>query len=1068
MDTFRSGPSSSTRRINIGDPALNAQYISNKISNTKYTLITFIPKNLWLQFGTFMNVYFLVIACLQLISLLSPVSPVTIWVPLIFIFCVSATKEALDDLSRARTDEKANSRIFHVLDEQGQRIRKKSEDLRVGDILWIQENEEIPCDIFILKSSDANGLCYIQTANLDGETDYKPRHAIQFFQRKTEEEIVKIRAVIEAPPPNANIYNMDSRLILPGGETVSLDTSNVCLQTTHLKNTHWVIAVVGYTGDDSKFGQNKSPPASKFTKLDTHLNRLTVIIFCLMLVLVVSLGIYGNTWNNPKNPIWYLDLKPGGDSVSWWTWIIIPVRFLLLISLIIPISLKVSLDVVKYAYAMFINWDEEMYDPETNTFAKATTTAIAEDLAQVEYVFSDKTGTLTENIMKLKHIFSKGQVFDLDEPNALVRLAPKSKKIQKMLQALALCHSVVTEKISDYIPLEDEEEVPKLEGIPGIAYKASSPDEEALVMGAVKLGVCFAGRDLTKIQITSQGIPQSFTILHTLEFTSDRRRMGILLRDEAGKCFLFMKGSDDAIFRRSRNYNNVDAEFEEQVENFSRCGLRTLVVAYREIPEEEVEEILGHLQEAKTEIKNRSAALTTVYDIIERDLIVLGVLAIEDKLQEKVPETIRALREADIKVWMLTGDKFSTAKQIALSCSLITSDSEDCLLAIQESSSMNIAQCIDYYLQSLERKRDSLEENDMSLIIEGKWLQIVLDTMPEKFIRLSTHAKTVICCRVTPQQKASVVRLIKEQGYVTLSIGDGGNDVAMIQEASLGVGIVGREGLQAARASDYSFGKFRFLRRLLFVHGNYSYTRTAFVGHYCFHKSLYLALMQIFFGFYSGFSGSSLFNSFSLATYNVFFTGLPVLFLCLDRHAQPETLESCPRLYKETQKGKYFSWSTISYWALRTLVQSAIAFFFLIYIFGGDYISSIDGSPLDQESLSMIIFSAAVCVQIATIIVESNSITFMNALIIGSTFFSYWIMVLAATVVPQLSIFGIMFRLFSNLSFWLAVILVTFVSVAPIVVLKTAVATFYPWEYQKVERAREQSSYTSLSPLLLG
>lgn len=253
------------------------------MTNSKYTIWTFVPLNLAVQFSHFMNQYFLLIACLQLVPQLTPVDPATTWVPLTVIFAVSAIKEAVDDWRRHRADAVANARPVTVL-RNGTEQRVPCEQLCVGELVRVTGDDEIPCDMVLLKTSDEHGVCYVQTANIDGETDFKTRTAVAVTQRMQLADLVDLRALIECEPPNSEIYRFEGRLrpminappAAGAGDAsavIPLGTVNVLLQGTHLRNAHWALGVCVYAGNKTKLGMNKGKPPIKWTKMDRRVNR---------------------------------------------------------------------------------------------------------------------------------------------------------------------------------------------------------------------------------------------------------------------------------------------------------------------------------------------------------------------------------------------------------------------------------------------------------------------------------------------------------------------------------------------------------------------------------------------------------------------------------------------------------------------------------------------------------------------------------------------------------------------------------------------------------------------------
>ena len=422
--------------------------------------------------------------------------------------------------------------------------------------------------------------------------------------------------------------------------------------------------------------------------------------------------------------------------------------------------------------------------------------------------------------------------------------------------------------------------------------------------------------------------------------------------------------------------------------------------------------------------------LAAVYEEMEQDLELLGVTAIEDKLQEEVPETIALLRRAGLKFWMLTGDKYSTALQIATACNLMSPESEGgVLLRVEGETADQVGLC----LNTLEKQSKQAEARgcDITVIIEGGQLGICLEHHKEQFRDIGMRSHAVVCCRVTPQQKALVVASVKELDKVCLSIGDGGNDVTMIQEAHIGVGISGREGLQAARAADYSFAKFKFLRRLILVHGRWSYNRTAVIAQYAFFKSIYICLIQVLYNFYAGFSGTSLMNTFSLTTYNVVFTGLPVFGFALDQDVTEEKVFEFPAIYKGGQRSNKMNAVTMATWFFHAVYQAAVTLLITLAVFNVDHLHWGDGYPVDYASLSMVAYSAVVIVNQIVVFLYSHYLTAVNGILLVGSVVTYFGTTMVYSAVPFLDFYQVMDRLVSDGNFWATVLLIVVVACIP-------------------------------------
>jgi phospholipid-translocating ATPase len=342
------------------------------------------------------------------------------------------------------------------------------------------------------------------------------------------------------------------------------------------------------------------------------------------------------------------------------------------------------------------------------------------------------------------------------------------------------------------------------------------------------------------IVINQHGVETEYTVLNTLEFNSTRKRMSAIMRMPDGKIILFCKGADSIIYSRLKRGEQAELRrtTAEHLEMFAREGLRTLCIAMREIGEEEYQKWNLEHDLAAASVQDREDKLEAVSDAIERELTLIGGTAIEDRLQDGVPDAIAILAQAGIKLWVLTGDKVETAINIGFSCNLLDNDMDLILLQLEEDSVDFAEQELDKHLASFgitgsdeelkaAKKNHEPPAPTHALVIDGDSLKLCLDDrIRQKFLLLCKECRSVLCCRVSPAQKAAVVRMVKNSLEVmTLSIGDGANDVAMIQEAHVGVGIAGEEGRQAVMSADYAIGQFRFLTRLMLVHGRWSYRR---------------------------------------------------------------------------------------------------------------------------------------------------------------------------------------------------------------------------------------------------
>uniref|UniRef100_A0A8C3TWT7 Phospholipid-transporting ATPase n=1 Tax=Catharus ustulatus TaxID=91951 RepID=A0A8C3TWT7_CATUS len=859
----------------------NDVFLSLPLSTAKYNIITFLPRFLYSQFRRAANAFFLFIALLQQIPDVSPTGRYTTLVPLLFILAVAAVKEIIEDI------------------------------VAVGEVVKVTNGEHLPADLISLSSSEPQAMCYIETSNLDGETNLKIRQGLPLTSDiKDTESLMQLSGRIECESPNRHLYDFVGNIRLDGHGTVPLGSDQILLRGAQLRNTQWVHGIVVYTGHDTKLMQNSTSPPLKMSNVERITNIQILILFCILIAMSLICSIGSAIWNRRHTGRdWYLDLNSSNFGLNFLT-------FIILFNNLIPISLLVTLEVVKFIQAYFINWDIDMHYEPTDTAAMARTSNLNEELGQVKYIFSDKTGTLTCNVMQFKKCTVAGingeeKTFsDVSLLENLQNNHPTAPIICEFLTMMAVCHTAVPEREGDKI-----------------IYQAASPDEGALVRAARNLRFVFTGRTPDSVIIESLGQEERYELLNVLEFTSTRKRMSVIVRTPSGKLRLYCKGADTVIYDRLAETSKYKEITLKHLEQFATEGLRTLCFAVAEISESDYQEWLDVYHRASTAIQNRVLKLEESYELIEKNLQLLGATAIEDKLQDKVPETIETLMKADIKIWILTGDKQETAINIGHSCKLLRKNMG--LIVINEGSLDGTRETLSHHCSTLG---DALrKENDFALIIDGKSLKYALTFgVRQYFLDLALSCKAVICCRVSPLQKSEVVEMVKKQvKVVTLAIGDGANDVSMIQTAHVGVGISGNEGLQAANSSDYSIAQFKYLKNLLLVHGAWNYNRVAKCILYCFYKNIVLYIIEVWFAFVNGFSGQILFERWCIGLYNVMFTAMPPLTLGIfERSCRKENMLKYPELYKTSQNALDFNTKVFWVHCLNGLFHSFILFWF--------------------------------------------------------------------------------------------------------------------------------------------
>uniref|UniRef100_A0A3B4F6S8 Phospholipid-transporting ATPase n=1 Tax=Pundamilia nyererei TaxID=303518 RepID=A0A3B4F6S8_9CICH len=727
----------SARTVLLNRPQ-NTKFCDNHVSTTKYGILTFLPRFLYEQIRRAANAFFLFIALMQQIPDVSPTGRYTTLVPLIFILTVAGIKEIIEDYKRHKADNTVNKKKTTVL-RSGAWQTFIWKQVAVGDIVKVTNGQHLPADMVIVSSSEPQAMCYIETSNLDGETNLKIRQGLPLtagFQ--TLEDLMALSGRLECEGPNRHLYDFTGTLRLENQNPVPLGPDQVLLRGAQLRNTQWVVGIVVYTGHDSKLMQNSTKAPLKRSNVERVTNMQILVLFGILLVMALVSSVGAAIWNreHTDEACWYLS-RAGDISLNFAYNLL---TFIILYNNLIPISLLVTLEVVKFTQALFINWDVEMYYSETDTPAMARTSNLNEELGQVKYLFSDKTGTLTCNIMHFKKCTIAGITYgsviasvnkfsplflsdQFDDPTLIQNIEkdhPTSPQICEFLTMMAVCHTVVPER-------EDDQ----------IIYQASSPDEGALVKGAKGLGFVFTARTPDSVIIEAMGEEKSYELLNVLEFSSNRKRMSVVVRTPNGKLRLYCKGADNVIFERlteASQYKDLTVAHLEH----NYFSLRTLCFAYVDLEEDAYQEWLKEYNRVSTIIKDRAQKLEECYELLEKNLMLLGATAIEDRLQAGVPETIATLMRADIKIWVLTGDKQETAINIGYSCRLVTHGMS--LIIVNEDSLDATRDTLTAHCSSLG---ESLKkENELALIIDGQTLKYALSfELRQAFLDLALSCK---------------------------------------------------------------------------------------------------------------------------------------------------------------------------------------------------------------------------------------------------------------------------------------------------------------------------------------
>ncbi|PAV87758.1 hypothetical protein WR25_03790 [Diploscapter pachys] len=772
------------------------KFKNNSITTTKYSLLTFIPFNIFHQFATkYANLYFLLIAVINFIPSFGAFNPILALIPITFVLSTTMIKDGVEDLRRWRFDRQINSKTCHVWDRENGRFRKTDwQYILVGDFVHISNEQDVPADVLFLRSSDPNGICYVETSNLDGETSLKqrfvPKRYLDFSDENSGFEPSDFQDTIICESPDKAIYKIRAKIEYEPGIYDAVLSENMLLRGSRVKNTTFVEGVVMYAGHDTKIMMNNGRAPQKQSKIEKKTNKYIIICFVILVVMVV-LGMFLSIfWVSDHEPTTapYMPENTPTPAIDG----LISDR---------PIDCR--------------------------------SLSIPEELGTVTHILSDKTGTLTENVM----IFRCCSIDDADYGGEFDPLGTFDKGVYSL--GNSEFYDITPEKFENMIEelnqsppngftplrLPNRDRVDTLHEMSFNPYEAESPDELALIYGAHLYDFRLEDRASGSVTLLLPNDQRKkYSILLKLPFDSRRKRMSVIIDTKRGP-LLYTKGADSAIIDRlSPEMSDGETKrlqhIQSNIDKYASKGLRTLCFAMKQLTKEEFLEFEQSykflMDDASSE---REQMLSEKADQIEFDLQILGVTGIEDRLQDGVPETIVSLRKAGIQIWILTGDKLETAQNIATASGLFN-----------ENRPIRVINGED----DMER---AAEAEGCNLILSHNAIKAVEEGHPDS-IRALEKAKSVLCYRMTPSEKATVVKSVKK--YLTanvLAIGDGANDVPMIQAADVGIGVAGKEGLQAVMACDFAIARFRFLKKLLLVHGHWSYDRLSLAFLYFLYKN---------------------------------------------------------------------------------------------------------------------------------------------------------------------------------------------------------------------------------------
>ncbi|EAS04930.2 phospholipid-translocating P-type ATPase, flippase family protein (macronuclear) [Tetrahymena thermophila SB210] len=934
-------PQKVERQIYINGDIFPQNYQINQIKNSKYSLLTFLPLVLWNHFQNFMNLLYLIITISQFIYDLKVGYVYTYLSPVIFIVFLVMAREVYDNIKIFVQDSKYNQTVFKVLNYQNQFQEVKIQELKIGQIIELQEGQPAPADLLILYSSNINGNILIKTDHFDGKTKQISRKAINYFQQDIKKrqndylQLIDTDGYVEIPPPSANYSQFEATFYLNDGyskynEKITIE--NAIWQNSTVSNG-FILGLIIYTGSETKTNMNMKSPRFKIGKFDLEANFLMkifflIVIFYSCLIVIIK----GNIMSSIRIVIDFI-------------------RYLILLCNIIPVCLKINLEMVKIYFTFRINNDPDM---EGVNFKDQN---IPEELGRVQFLLADKTGTLTKNEMIFNRVALEQATYTHED--MIVMQSIIINQCQRYLEPLAnyqLTSSNTQSNDYKFQKRAKEEIFRDLVNAmcicntvsPGIElisrqskYLGESQEEVAFVEFAEQLGIKLVTRNEDTIGIENcRENKDYYQILDLFEFSSEKNRMGIIVKHlSSQKIIYYVKGSaremSELVIESSRKFIN------EESSNIGSEGIRVMVFAQKQIDQNDYNKWKQaqlnkniNVNMSSPLMRNNIQNASQMFDQFEKDMEFLGIVGVEDQLRDGVQQTIETLTLAGISVWIVSGDSMQTTISAAIQSGIKQNDQHFNIVK-------KVYDDIDIKAKLMYINSDRNSKKQI-LVMDGQSLSVAMEVDKKQLVNVCTRAASVLLCECTPQQKHQIIDLIKQYtDYRIAAIGDGANDVGMIQSAHLGIGISDSDNKLAQLAADVTIPEFYYLNQLLLWHGR-CYKKAVSLCSFVYQRGLVIAFIELIFVgvFYT--ITIQIFNAQLLLCYATIFTIFPVLTLVMDSDIDINTCISFPQLYKSALKGRHLNLRTFFSWIWKAVYQATVLMMLIFTFFQRQYFLNIE------------------------------------------------------------------------------------------------------------------------------
>jgi phospholipid-transporting ATPase len=1027
----------------------NLTYSETRIEKTSYNLITYLPHALLLHFRLPVYSYFLTISIFSLLPF-SVESPGLNLGVVSFLIIVSVILEVIHYnhliTNYMKEDNKKLVRKFI----KGQWCRVEYRSLRPGDFVEINTDEEICSDLLLIVCNNDDGKCYIDKKNLNGETGFKEKSCVKELKDFSINDLRNLEGVIECDYSLDN-FNLWEAYINFNFNDVSYNCkgalNNLILKGSVLKFTTSIVGVVIYTEYSNHIIKNKYKPHGKVSKIFKKMEVLIYMLISFNMALSLMFTFFSYLWMNSNGNEFYNIFIKKSFSSKKETFIFAEIflQFLNKFSISVPICIYISLDILRKIQVIIISNDSEKNIYLQNN--RFNYNRNLESLGQVDIIFTDKTGTLTQNKMEMKKIFVNGQeyggdgntlsaneIFQLEEYGTPVEKIKKIEELERKERffiSICLCHKL--------LPISNENI---------IEYKGESMDEIALVKGAQRLGFEYRSREYNELNIFNylSNTKNQFEHILDLPFDSERKMMSVVyFNQKTNKLNIISKGA----FQSMKNVLDVKPKILENLtkinRRYSKEGLRVIILGGKEIERDWFED---WLQKYKN-VNDDPHELYKLHSEIEKELDLIGCAGIEDILQKDVVQTITSIINCNVKIFMVTGDDVEIATCISRSTKLVGDYCQFEYFCMDEESIYDkinkffnkykidiVSQAITS--EEINEKYREKEKMEFALVIDGVTIEDIMAQKELKsiFFILLMSANTVIFCRMTPASKAKVVSLIKDNSkYITLAIGDGINDIPMLKTANIGIGIYGRRNYEAALTADIAIGQFSYLEKLLLSHGRLSYVKISKTICFYFYKNLLLLMMELPFSITNGFSTQSFFPEYFPILYDLVFSSWASLFIfSVEKDVDLRSVKRYPFLYQPGKLGYYFNFREIIYFVSYSAFHSLCCFFISSLTFK---YSILDGKQYEHWYVSITCLCIIVNLLVIRIFLQSEYWNYMNIFVgNGNLLLFYLILFIFNLKGIHNELSGIFLDCLLNPVWWVVNVFVTLLIALPDITLK--------------------------------